>query len=475
MVKNLIPWFVGALFSAILLHGVLLFLGVYALSADESGRVYDTLLWMTKGEPYSKVWLPGYRVILAGALHLWYDVFWVPRILSFLFGMCALGAGVWVAHEVWKNRTVTAYTALLLAVFPQRVLLSVVPLTEILFIALVLTALAAFIRWRSTEHTKYLLLATLALAGSTTIRYEGWGFSLLFAFLLLYGANREKQCSVLKGVFFVSLLALFPLAWLIRNAILHGTPFTFLETTIDVNLTIPLSRRLWHNPFTQFLFINAFSFNLFGLLSFTRWKDHLAKMFLLLPLVIFSLGLLISDTLPTHTPWRVTALWGIALVPFTAAWIVEWCGEGNWKRHRLVFTGLFFAFCVQSIVFAKHYSSTDSSFTAEERTVAAVIQTILSSSHRDTKVLIETSHWRYLHVLVASQYPFRFTLNGDFRPNKQIEGMLALPCDQLNGALQSKKISLIVVESDILKHTLPQCEFVRILFQNNRWTLFGVR
>jgi hypothetical protein len=70
------------------------------------------------------------------------DLFVAPRIVSFAFGLLALLAMSWLALELSGDRRVAAITALLAAVFPQRVVLSLVPLAEIMFIAQVTAGMA---------------------------------------------------------------------------------------------------------------------------------------------------------------------------------------------------------------------------------------------------------------------------------------------------------------------------------------------
>ncbi|MCX7983912.1 MAG: hypothetical protein N3A63_03300 [Bacteroidetes bacterium] len=465
--------FVGAL-CATLIHCILIANGVYGISADESGRIYDTLVWLRTGTPYSSVWLPGYRILLAGAFSVWEDFFWTPRVLSFLFGMFTWGAGVWFAHEVWKNRTITGATALLLAVFPQRVLLSVVPLTEIVFCALILVALASSIRWLSTQNARFLVVSTLALALTTTLRYEGWGFALLFIIILVRERVRKKHPPWFVVLLNIAVVVVVPALWMVRNYTHFGTPFTFFETTIDINYNIPFLRQVWHNPLTQFFFINALTFNLLGIGTFLTWKNSFVKELLWVSLLLFSCTVLVGSTLPTHTPWRVTAVWGMALLPFTVAWFYDQCKCTSASRWFFL-TTLIVMLCVQTVLLGKYYTSNDSSFTQDELRTAKDLEAILSSYPKESKVLIETSYWRYLHILIASHNPFRFVLNGAYRPQPRIEGMLALPCDSLQNVLKTHRIAAVVVESTGYKHQAKLCSLLERFSEHGKWTIFIVR
>lgn len=70
-----------------------------------------------------------------------------PILVSFVFGLFTLFGLAWLAHELFNNRQITSLTALLGAMLPQRVVLGLVPLSEIMFIGMIVVGSAFLVRW----------------------------------------------------------------------------------------------------------------------------------------------------------------------------------------------------------------------------------------------------------------------------------------------------------------------------------------
>ena len=119
MTRRQIIWFiVFAIASAVCLNTELVMKGFYGISADESGRTLDALQWISRGTPISDVWLPFHRIVVGLGILLFHDLFITPRVISFLFGLSALTAVIWLAHELFHDRRITCLTAIAGRILP---------------------------------------------------------------------------------------------------------------------------------------------------------------------------------------------------------------------------------------------------------------------------------------------------------------------------------------------------------------------
>ena len=248
--------------------------GLYAVSADESGRTLDAYEWVFHHQQFSDVWLPFYRVVVGTGLLIYPDLFFTPRIINFLFSIAAFLSLIWFSHEVFRNKEITVLSGFLWAVFPQAVVLRVVPLSDIMFIAVVIAACASFTRWIFKQHLLFLILASMLFAVSSTIRYEGWIFSAVFVccvpFFLLHDSPVSKRTLLFYSSLVAVIVSIFPAYWLWDNTVRTGNPFFFLGRTGKSFALITQHsylRLVWHNPVTQFLVQNVASFNLVGIIS----------------------------------------------------------------------------------------------------------------------------------------------------------------------------------------------------------------
>lgn len=476
-----------SLVVATVIHLLVLLRGFYSATLDESGRTLDAYNWIRGSEPLATVWLPLYKFIVGGALLIAPDLFVTPRVVSYVFGMAALSSLIWLSHVFFGDRTTTLLTGLLGAVFPPRVVLSIVPLAEIIFIAAVTLGIAFLVRWLSAGERRSVLLSAMFFGTASSVRYEGWVFVVVFAalvlFLCLSPVNGKRfSCKAVAGPVVVSVS--FMLLWVTLHFIQHGRPFGFVADTAGRYALIhsdSFVSLLSNNPLTQFALQNVWTLNILGvfsLLTFTRGNFH-NKIVILLPalaLLTVSTIALWGKGLPTHGFWRIPAVWSILLIPFTAHWFVIRLGSLH-TAAGLRRAGLICLLCVVLALSIRGiYSMTEhSAFSRDDLAAGRYVHTLLSEQTPGAfhKVLIESGIWSYINVMIASQHPEQFILNSGFDPVAHAEPLLNPDEPFVGMTLQRMEIALLVFRRDDYKDYLDARTEMRRLNDFGPWTIYA--
>jgi hypothetical protein len=475
--KTFILFLLGAFFLSIFFHFILFQSGLYAISADESGRTLDAYQWAFFQQGYSDVWLPFYRVCIGTFLKHFPELFHTPRVVAFVFGILCFASLVWLSYELFSEKMVVVVTAYLCAVFPQRAILSVVPLSEIMFLFAVVTACVFFVRWEKYQTSANVLLSAFFFSVSASMRYEGWIFSgVLFVLALL---NSRKN--FLTTISIIIVLLAFPLYWMYENFIRTGNPIFFISQTAENYTTaVPISfvRLLWHNPLTQFITQNISTLNIIGMVtafSYFSTNDSMKKLIVLCgsALVFFSLAGFLHHTLPTHNPWRISAVWSLMLLPLTAHWLYQFSRE-NLSRHCFIrwsmFVFVFLACVLQTATIARN-----SYFTKEEKNAGAFLQTKIAVKNGATKILIENPDWYYVNIIIASQHPENFVYNSGFHPYKKEYEILNTSKPLNEKYFLENNIRFFVVQSFFLTQYLNNQKNIIKLQAFGRWTIYEIQ
>jgi Dolichyl-phosphate-mannose-protein mannosyltransferase len=463
---------------AIALHLGFLLNGFYGISADESGRTLDAYTWIKTGSPQSDVWLPFHRIIVGAGLLVWNDLFVIPRIISFAFGLVALFAMIWMAHELFHDNKVTITTAVLSALFPPRIILSVVPLTEIEFITFILIGLTFYLRWLRSKNNRQLIMTAVCIGLSTTIRYEGWIFAFVFSVILM--VKREDRTSVfvhhVAGYIILLLVGVFPLYWTSVSFQETHLLFGFASSHADRYqraFHINTLKIIWHSPLTQFIYQNGLLLNLIGTISLVQLfrHDKHKREYLLLPtaaMLVFALVLLTGAGFTTHNPWRISVLWGCLLVPFTAYWIVQHLErheQSNAAKRHGILVLIAVAFIVQLAWLSRATEFNSSDYQAGKYLKDSI------QGDMQQKILIETATWNYVNVIVASNKPDCFIMNTGFDPYAPSNAVLATNTAVDVTELVQKGIHILVFQTPPIISP-EQSKYVLQHYHNTKWTVY---
>jgi uncharacterized membrane protein len=163
-------------------HVVLFRAAFVAISLDEYARALAANSWRLQKASLDKVvstWLPFYTVAVGLALDAWPDLIVAPRVLTILFGIAVIVTFAVLALHLFRSQTVAIATAVLVACYPDRVVLAAVGLAEIMFQEFVGLAVIFLLLHFRDGQTGHLMAAGLFLAVSSTVRYEGWVFAAM--------------------------------------------------------------------------------------------------------------------------------------------------------------------------------------------------------------------------------------------------------------------------------------------------------
>lgn len=485
-----------SLLVAVVVHVFLYKSGLYAISADENGRTLLAHRVATDGRITVGNWLPFYTLVVGLVLKWHYNLFLVPRILSFLFGTLTLVSLIWLSHELFDRRDITILTGLLGALLPQRVILALVPLSEIMFIFMIITGCAFLVRGLNKRREKLILFTAFFFAVSGAIRYEGWVFIACLA-LWLFFYRRKRQDSLPLAVVLpaFTLLSFFPVLWLALHCFFSGNPVSFTERTLDAE-TLMKVRTILFTPYLfnnllkanvlfHFFSQNGTTLNLIGLapLLFLSQADERVKSvawlaggsLLLMSVVWFCVLLLPGNTfrLPPSNGWRFAAVWSLLLVPFTA-WAIVFLKQRLLLIHRRAGALFFYPvlllilllFCIQI-----QNKRGESSFPATDRQAGEFLKGRIERTP-GLMILIENPDWSYLNILVASNYPDHFVLNSGANPRVPAPSLLNLSAGAPNEALNRSNIGCFVFKNEQAKDFLAEQSQMALVGTYGPWAIF---
>lgn len=465
-------------------------LDFFALSADESAHTLEAYAWYRTGELKATTWLPFHRIVVGWLFHIWPDLFYLPRLLSFAFGWLALVAVAWLAFELFGRRV--AIIALCLGVFlPQRVVLGVLPLMEMPFICAITFGAAALARWERDglrADARMLGVAAGCWGVASSIRYEGWLFAGgLFLMLCWWRVRGQVKVSFARFVLVSLLLLAFPLFWMVFHFQTHGHPLWFAQGV--ANRYALLYGNQWryirqHNVLSQFIAQNIYSFNIWGLYVLAQQLDKKRiQRWSTVPLLSFVLMSLLSLTgraLPTHNFWRIAAVWSLLLLPFTSAWLhnqlfARYEHTFYLRRWLLIsMPSLFFllAFALQTHTLV---NSSFTPFTSQHRDMGTALAEELASTPPSHILIEQTLRWDQLHIVVASNHPDAFVYHSNPSSNAaDVRGVYINPqTGEIDHAkLDASQIDYLLFKSETFKQLLAQDQELRVVQTFGRWVLY---
>lgn len=358
------------------------------------------------------------------------------------------------------------------AFLSQRIALSVAPLSDIMFATFILLAMAAFARWLRTSTRGALWTCCLAAAVGSTIRYEGWAFNT--AILLAVLARHLSTGRPGRKELIACGLALFsyPAVW----AATESSIVSPVHTVVTDARKFTMLEILRRNPFAEFIFTNTVTLNLVGLVSVWRilrgeeWRQKTIVAVSFCPLACESLALLLTRSAQAAGPWRISFVWAVLLIPFTAQFLM---GNGSrlWASKRgppLRFVG---AALLLTAFFADTFRIQRESFWAfplSDRLAGKYLDGLISRDP-DTRILVESSLYFYFNIEVASQHPDAFVENSV--PEHPGPAVLA-PGASIRNVIDTRRIDCFVFRTDEYKKFLDSSPEVVKLAEFGSWAIY---
>jgi len=462
-----------------LLHIFWFWQGFYAIGWDESGRTLDAYSWTHERSLLNTGtgWLPFYRIVVGLSLEAFPDLFLTPRVISFIFGIVSLWALGWFTYELYGDNRLTLVTVILGTFFSARIVLSLVPLSSIMFTSAILLGMASFARWIYLKRSRDLLLFGAVFAVSGTIRYEGWIFSAIVfsvvASLSIRGDSTPRWQEVGLLLFIV---VAFPVFAILTYSVQTGHAFGFVESGSTQYSSIALV--IQNNPLFQFVKMNTLSLNILGLISVAYlWKSSARLRILIavptITLLITSAILLFIESAQSGATWRMTGPWSMLLLPFTAHLILSLTRlPCNIKIRRLSEIGLLslvlLGFSVQTL---SVYEDSAWAFQASELALGRYLDEILIHDP-DARMLIESSEFFYLNIIVASQHPEAFVRNSTAEQPEIWTGVLTPDTQICWDEIMSLDIRYLVFRTERFTRWLDQYPDVEKIRDAGEWSVY---
>ena len=114
------------------------------------------------------------------------------------------------------------------AINPSVLYLQSTPMSEVLFMAALATAVYFLQRWVNEPSGKRLAIAALAMTVATLTRYEAWPAAALSIIIVALASRGDRNFRVKDVALYSSLVAIGPLYWFWHNWAIYGNALEFL-------------------------------------------------------------------------------------------------------------------------------------------------------------------------------------------------------------------------------------------------------
>jgi hypothetical protein len=460
----------AAIVSALGLQLFWIYQGLYSISWDDSGRTLSAYDFVHNYKLFFGVWLPFYKVVVGLGLSLFPDLLVTPRIVTLVFGMATVIALSWLSHILFNDKKVTVITAFLSAYFSQRMVISIAPLSSIMFDFVLLMAVIFFMKWQKNKGRVSLILCAAFFAMSGTVRYEGWIFSGLFILMLLFYTYISKEAPCDKEKIFllvpIALVLAFPLLWCALWFYLHRNPFGFLgpgATYFPSILTV-----IQKSPLVEFVSKNIYCLNLIGIIPLFHYCKKVKiiralAVLIFVPLMIISAELILAHKAQSGPSWRDIVAWSLFLIPFNAVMICKMLKS----QFLMALAVMTFAVVNQMDVYRIREESRGV-FPKYEISAGNYLKEFLIAKD-DTRIYIECSNFQCLNIIAASQHPDNFIWGQEAQSNR----LFADPQSHKR-EMEKHNIRMLILENPSYKEYSSHCENLTRMRDFGRWTIYAV-
>jgi hypothetical protein len=207
-------------------HGYVLYYGDAQAHLNISRAIIDS---RTPGyEQLGNVWLPLLHVLCL--LFVGRDTLWSTGLAGTIpVAACFVFAGTCLyltARSIYQDSRAAAVVTACFALNPNILYLASIPMTEIVFIALLALLLLCFAHFRTSNRPSWIALAIAALWLMSLTRYDGW-FLIPFAALWFALAARRQRLLVFISMSLLASAA--PLFWIAHNWFETGNALDFFN------------------------------------------------------------------------------------------------------------------------------------------------------------------------------------------------------------------------------------------------------
>jgi len=180
------------------------------------------------------VWLPLNHIL--DLTLIWNNWAWHSGFAGSFFSMLAYvfsAIGIYeIVMELTDNIWASIVGGLAFALNPNILYLQTTPLTEPLYLVLVIASILYIIKFFKTDNLRYLLLAGIFGFLQVLARYDGWFVVFVEGLVLLYHqrfiAKHHFQEAIAKILLFATPIIFAVVLWLTWNTLIFGSPLYFI-------------------------------------------------------------------------------------------------------------------------------------------------------------------------------------------------------------------------------------------------------
>ena len=129
--------------------------------------------------------------------------------------------------EPWRE-VLPALSAAIFALNPSALYMQSTPMTEVVFMAALVTAIYLLQRWVNEQTSRRLVVAALAMTAATLARYEAWPVAVLAIPIVALTSHGGWKAKSKSTALFSTVMAMGPIYWLWHNWAIYGNALEFL-------------------------------------------------------------------------------------------------------------------------------------------------------------------------------------------------------------------------------------------------------
>lgn len=449
--------------------------GYLWLSADDFCRTVKSFEWLHHPEIHSGVWLSGHFWLNGVFMLFIKNLFVSATTVNIVFSALSLFY-FYNLVELCFDKRVAFFSSLMFSVFPFQVWLSISGLPESIFFFFVIAGVYYFIRWKN-DDTKiiFLFLSAFAFASSNLFRYEGWLFSIVFVFFVVFDYKWERKFSkkLIRNIL-ISLISVSTIVfWLILNYIDYRDIFFFSKETNKIYedySTVKYLQRLiqyptflfYIAPITTVLSVKVASDFVRNVFKPNGKFTKIAIYFAMFNIIELSLLMLqgLAGTGGTNMISRYIVINALLFLPFAVYQV--------YRYRKILTVSLLTLIILVNFIWCYYFPH---SFRADTVETGYLLKNQIEKNFsRDEKIYFEEIEGYYdvFAVQTLSNYPSRFVL-GNFpslkiQEKKSKKKKKQLSDEELNildikGFFEQNKISMAVVKSDSYVEKLRRMNF----------------
>ena len=466
-------WLVLVLFLCmrVVLQALIYRAGFKSITADEFGRIVLASQWAENPHPiWGGGWLPFGEYLFGIALKLKWELLWIPRLITILFGLASIIFMYLFSLSIFNDHRVAIASTVWMGLNPIHVQLSSVPLTEMLYGALVVGMAWYFSRYLSSQKVTHLISAAILMAIANGFRFEAWLFSIVLIIFLFWEffPILKSDVNLSMGLTLTgsaSLIIAFPVAWMIASYYQSGNFFSSLDF-------VRVYKATWQAAGTDFLayartilssdpFLAILAPFGIGYLTIKKEKSKDKIWYIALATIPFILFISLhrGQIEPHGIMFRYMGLFTFFLYPAAAFLSIK-------LIHRFSDSEILIKWMIIGLVLVIGVFQVNNNFrliindlSATGLNVGQKIRYLRESNPTISQrpVMVELSYWEYLAIQVGANDINEVIYD---RPidlqNHQNESWISTDFEAFLGCLATNNVSYVIVKSPSLKQIIEQ-------------------